>query len=208
MNKRRLYAKTKTFSIFKKMFLSIVYKLEMEYWVLHCGTDGYLYLFFQRQMFKLSIYLSVIIFLFSFFMNFDADEDNTEEKDASNLSLVTRVTLSNRELSNNKSWFHVLMVTLITFFTISFMQSIRNKAREAHALHNSWQTKSKDAEQLKYHTIHIKGIPPEDRTGNGLRVLLDKFLAERGGSVIAVQTVPPFHNMIQIETKTRDLKYI
>lgn len=46
MNKRRLYAKTKTFSIFKRMFLSIVYKLEMEYWVLHCGTDGYLYLLF------------------------------------------------------------------------------------------------------------------------------------------------------------------
>ena len=135
-------------------------------------------------MFKLSIYLSVIIFLFSVFMNFD--EDSADEKDASNLSLVTRVTLSNRELSNNKSWFHVLMVTLITFFTISIIQSIRNKARQAHALHNSWQTKSKDAEQLKYHTIHVKGIPPEDRTGNGLRILLDKFLAERGGSVIAV----------------------
>lgn len=46
MNKRRLYAKTKTFSIFRTMFISIVYKLEMEYWVLHCGTDGYLYLLF------------------------------------------------------------------------------------------------------------------------------------------------------------------
>lgn len=46
MNKRRLYAKTKTFSIFRRMFSSIVYKLEMEYWVLHCGTDGYLYLLF------------------------------------------------------------------------------------------------------------------------------------------------------------------
>ena len=48
MNKRRLYAKTKTFSIFRRMFSSIVYKLEMEYWVLHCGSDGYLYLLFQR----------------------------------------------------------------------------------------------------------------------------------------------------------------
>ena len=28
MNKRRLYAKTKTFAIFKRMFLSIVYKLD------------------------------------------------------------------------------------------------------------------------------------------------------------------------------------
>lgn len=71
MNKRRLYAKTKTFSIFKRMFLSIVYKLEMEYWVLHCGTDGYLYLLFQRQMLKLSVIISVFTFLFSFVMNLD-----------------------------------------------------------------------------------------------------------------------------------------
>ena len=46
INKRRLYAKTKTFSIFRRMFFSIVYKFEMEYWVLHCGCDGYLYLLF------------------------------------------------------------------------------------------------------------------------------------------------------------------
>ena len=74
MNRRRLYAKTKTFAIFKKMFLGIVYKLEMEYWVLHCGTDGYLYLLFQRQMLKLSVYLSVIMFLFSSIMNLDAED--------------------------------------------------------------------------------------------------------------------------------------
>ena len=65
-----------------------------------------------------------------------------------------------------------------------------------------------DSEQLKFHTIHIKGIPAEDRTGNGLRILLDRFLAERGGSVVAVQIIPPFHKMIEIETKTRDLKYV
>ena len=75
MNKRRLFAKTKTFSIFKQMFLSIVYKLDMEYWVLHCGTDGYLYLLFQRQMLKLSAFLSVVMFLFSFVMNLDQVPD-------------------------------------------------------------------------------------------------------------------------------------
>ena len=53
-------------------------------------------------------------------------------------------------------------------------------------MQNSWHTKSKDAEGLKYHTIHIKGIPSEDRTGNGLRILLDKYLQERNGSVMAV----------------------
>ena len=41
-----------------------------------------------------------------------------------------------------------------------------------------------------------------------VRVALEKFLAPRGGSPIAVQIVPPFHKMIEIETKTRDLKYV
>jgi len=81
-------------------------------------------------------------------------------------------------------------------------------ARKAYEMHNSWQTRSKDSEQLKHQTIHIKGIPAEDRTGNGLRILLDKYLAERGGHTMAVQIVPPFHKMIEIETRTRDLKYI
>ena len=121
MNKKRLYAKTKTFGIFKQMFLSIVYKFEMEYWVLHCGTDGYLYLLFQRQMLKLSVYLSVIMFVFSFVMNLD-DKDK-EEKQASGLkiSFLDKATLSNRELTNNRSWFHVLMVAVITFLTIKIV---------------------------------------------------------------------------------------
>jgi hypothetical protein len=46
VSKRRLFAKTKTFKIFWKMFYSLLYKLDMEYWVLHTGTDGYLYLLF------------------------------------------------------------------------------------------------------------------------------------------------------------------
>lgn len=54
----------------------------------------------------------------------------------------------------------------------------------------------------------MKGIPAEDRTGNGLRLLLDKFLAPRGGSTMGIQIVPPFHKMVEIEAKTRDLKYV
>ena len=215
MNKRRLYAKTKTFSIFKTMFMSIVYKLEMPYWVLHCGTDGYLYLLFQRQMLKLSVYLSIIMFVFSIAMNFDAEEQGkTSETSAhSNLkeqqhSFAVRTTLSNRELTGNRSWFHVLMVAIITYLTTTIMKSTRKKAREAYGLQCSWQTKFKDQEQLRFNTLHIKGIPSEDRTGNGLRLLLDKFLGERGGQVMAIQIVPPFHRMIEIEQKTRDLKYI
>ena len=122
MNKRRLYAKTKTFSIFRRMFFSIVYKLEMQYWMLHCGTDGYLYLLFQRQMLKLSAYLSVIMFIFSFVMNID-DKDKKEvySSTGTKLSFMDKATLSNRELTNNRSWFHVLMVAIITFLAVTIV---------------------------------------------------------------------------------------
>lgn len=41
--------------------------------------------------------------------------------------------------------------------------------------------KNKDHEWLKARTIHVKGLPPEDRTGNLLRVLLDRVLRETNG---------------------------
>lgn len=126
MNKRRLYAKTKTFAIFKRMFLSIVYKLEMEYWVLHCGCDGYLYLLFQRQMFRLSCYLSAIMLTFSFVMNMGDDESNTtkgkDESKSNSMTFIYKALLSNRELSHNRSWLHVLMLFVITFLTIGIVR--------------------------------------------------------------------------------------
>ena len=121
MNKRRLYAKTKTFSIFKHMFLSIVYKLEMEYWVLHCGTDGYLYLLFQRQMLKLAAYLSILIFLCSAFMNMSGDDGATDQDQ----QFIFKMMLSNRGLSGNRSWVQLGLVAVITFLAIYFVGQTR-----------------------------------------------------------------------------------
>ena len=42
----RMYARTKTLSIFWSMFSSVLTSLDQEYWVTHCGVDGYLYLLF------------------------------------------------------------------------------------------------------------------------------------------------------------------
>ena len=56
----KVYAQTKTISIFRSMIYSLIRKLDMEYWATHCGNDGYLYLLFQRRFLKLSIYYSII----------------------------------------------------------------------------------------------------------------------------------------------------
>ena len=96
MNKRRLFAKTKTFSIFKRMFGTIVYKFEMNYWVLHCGNDGYLYLLLQRRFLKMTSYLSVIILVFSFAMNYKEHANRTSETDNSFTAILDRALLDNR----------------------------------------------------------------------------------------------------------------
>jgi hypothetical protein len=69
-------------------------------------------------------------------------------------------------------------------------------------------SRTKSSEWLKSRTLHISGIPVEDRTGLGLVHYLETLLAEQsiGGKVIAIQIVPPFADIFKIEVKIRDLK--
>jgi hypothetical protein len=118
-----------------------------------------------------------------------------------------RAALKNKELSNYRGWFHVFMVFVYTFLTIHFIQKTRRDARVSYQMYYSEMSKKKDHEWLKARTMHIKGIPEEDRAGNGLKTLLETFLKQNGGgSILAMQIVPPFHKIFQIEVQMRDLK--
>jgi hypothetical protein len=100
------------------------------------------------------------------------------------------------------------MVFVYTFLTINAVQSTRREAQRAYKKNHLEMSENKDHEWLKARTIHIKGIPAEDRTGNGLRQVLESFLDKKGGMVIAVQMVPPFSKIFEIETKMKDMKYL
>lgn len=118
-----------------------------------------------------------------------------------------RAALKNKELSNYRGWFHVFMVFVYTFLTIHFIQKTRRDARVSYQMYYSEMSKKKDHEWLKARTMHIKGIPEEDRAGNGLKTLLETFLKQNGGgAILAMQIVPPFHKIFQIEVQMRDLK--
>lgn len=69
LNRKRLFARTKTVRIFWSMFKSLVTKLEPEYWSTHCGIDGYLFLLFQRRFIRLTFWLTVISLSLTFIMN-------------------------------------------------------------------------------------------------------------------------------------------
>jgi len=42
------------------MFFPLLRELKMDYWTAHCGVDGYMFLVFQRNFLRLTIYMCVI----------------------------------------------------------------------------------------------------------------------------------------------------
>lgn len=98
----------------------------MEYWITHCGNDGYLYLLFQRRFLNLTLYLSAVSIGMSLAMNLlflDKNEQSGEQEDFKTFisQWFDRTTLANKELSNYRGWFHVTMVFIHTFLTINFI---------------------------------------------------------------------------------------
>lgn len=62
-------------------------------------------------------------------------------------------------------------------------------------------SQNKDHEWLKARTLHVKGIPPEDRTGNNLKIVLERVLKDTDGEVLAVLLVPDFVKQLEYEGK-------
>ena len=107
-------------------FSTIVSKLDMDYWVTHTGTDGYLYLLFQRRLLKLLIYFSVISLCVSIPANVTMATSSIED-------WFERTTLNNKELhSSYQGWIHVFLVAIFSALTLRQVQKIRRDARSAY----------------------------------------------------------------------------
>ena len=77
------------------------------------------------------------------------------------------------------------MVFIFTFLTIYNVQNTRKQAHKSYTI-TSTRSKHEDSDWLKQQTLHIRGIPIEDRTGLGLKAKLERFLFDQGGKVLAV----------------------
>ena len=111
-------------------------------------------------------------------------------------------------MTDYRSWYHVIMVFIITSLTIRAIQTTRNEAADSYYMQHQQLSRNVDHDWLKARTLHIKGIPAEDRTGNGLKTILENFLKDKGGRVVAMQLVPPFSKIFSIETKIKDMRYL
>lgn len=92
--------------------------------------------------------------------NFDLDDDSIS-KTAS--GLFTHI-----ELSTQKAWLSILIIFLFTLLTIRIVQKTRRDAKVALESFYQDMSRYKDHECLKARTMHIKGVLPHDRTGDGV----------------------------------------
>mmetsp|Transcript_1280 Transcript_1280/g.1542 ORF Transcript_1280/g.1542 Transcript_1280/m.1542 type:complete len:175 (+) Transcript_1280:250-774(+) len=172
---------TKTFHVFSSMFLPLLRKLEKEYWSIHCGVDGYLYLLFQRRFISLTWYMTIVSVVsqillwisdkdynFTFFgLQQDQEEDLSKKKPTA-MDLISGLYSNQLELSTQKAWTSICIIFIFTLLTINMVQKTRKDAKIALEDFNADMSRYKDQECLKARTLHIKGVLPLDRSGEGL----------------------------------------
>ena len=183
---------TKTYSVLKALFFPLLNKLEMDYWCTHCGVDGYLYLLFQRRFFTLTKYMVFISFA-SQFVLWLVDPDFEFSIFGDN-----RMQETKSELSSAKAWVSICIIFIFTMLTIRIVQKTRRDAKVALESYYQDMSKYKDQECLKARTIHIKGVLPQDRTGEGIELYLNKILKSKSfghqfpGKVLSTLIIPDF----------------
>ena len=72
------------------------------------------------------------------------------------------------EMTPQKSWVSICIIFLFTLLTIRSVQKTRRDAKVALESYMADMTQFKDSECLKSRTILVKGILPQDRTGEGI----------------------------------------
>ena len=101
---------------------------------------------------------------------------------------------------------------MFTLLTIRIVQKTRRDAKVALESFYQDMSRYKDHECLKARTMHIKGVLPQDRTGDGVQNYLNKILkrksygSENPGKVTSLLIVPDFTKQLEIEGKIQDLK--
>ena len=103
---------TKTFSVFKAMFMPMLQKLDEEYWCTHCGVDGYLYLLFQRRFFRLSVYMTLISFIAQIIV--------TVLDQNANFRIFGFIDKQDAiySLSEEKAWGSIIVIFVFTLLTV------------------------------------------------------------------------------------------
>jgi hypothetical protein len=79
-------------------------------------------------------------------------------------------------MTEYKPWFQVVMLLMFTVLTLRTINQTHKRAVTVYQVAHAEKAKKEDFHWLKSCTLHVKGIPIEDRAGMGLKATLERFL--------------------------------
>lgn len=128
----------------------------------------------------------------------DAEVEHENKIDGIDIfkNVVARHSIS-EELTTQQAWIKIFVIFTFTLLAIRIVQKTRRDGKVALESFHQDMSRYKDHECLKTRTIHLKGVIPEDRTGQGIENHLNKILKKRQlrnhrGKVMSTLIIPDF----------------
>lgn len=187
--------KPKSLVDFCTKFGLIFRELDPEYWIPTCGTEIYYYLYSQRKIISLTLYLLGIYFGVKLFAQIYEVQDwkifhaSYKDVDFSSNTVIVQ---------------HLIMITM---FTIVFIVVIVKMIRHFSQVTLEYYTNvdKLDLKYLQLRTLHVRGMLPDDLNAELLKNRINNYLEDVGGKMVALKIIPNYSSLVKYETKRRDL---
>ena len=187
--------KPKSLVDFCTKFGHIFRQLDPEYWIPICGTETYYYLYSQRKVISLALYILGIYFGVKLVAQiYEVQMWN-----------VSYPTFQNVDFNSNTVI--VQHMIMITTFTVVFIFVIVKMIRHFSQVTLEYYTNvdKLDLKYLQLRTLHVRGMFPEDLNAQLLKNHIKACLEGTGGKMIALKIIPNYSRLVKLETKRRDL---
>jgi len=147
---------TKNYKIFLKEFFKKFSEFDKKYLIRSIGTDGYLYLIFQKMIINLLIVMTIISLILSFLSTMSQKEDKIS-------SFFHDFLMNNKNMDNFSSFLHLIGVILYTFLHFRFFSGLKREAKNIYFERFDSFSRKKDFNWLSSRTLHISGLAPHQR---------------------------------------------
>jgi hypothetical protein len=159
MNETNLsYFHSKNFGIVISEIWKRFVEFNKNYLLRSIGTEGYVYLTFQRKIISLLAIISVISLLISL-INFIAANEN-------HFDALHDFLLNNKYLNDFSTMMHLFAVIIYTFLHFRFFTLLKNLFKNLYFDQFDKMSRHKDADWLSCRTLHISGLSASQRNSN------------------------------------------
>jgi len=186
------------------VYLPLITNLDTKYWVKNIGLDGYIYLYFQRQLIKMVILFLIVYCLFVIPVSFWYGKINVPQ-DPTEFILETSNARAkyHQELRSIIDCFLVYFISLYSIYT---MFGIKKHVKDIIYEQNNSKDDREEFARMKARSVHVTGVFPEDRRGELLISEINSFLDMNGGGRIDSSIIiHDFMKIVELENKRKSV---